>query len=129
MHRALAATLDASIVLLAVALFGVVFHLAGGQIVLNPKTVPVFLAVVGILALFYKLLWSLGGGDTAGMSWTRLTLVNFDGQTPDRQQRLCRLASAFLSLLAAGVGLVWALVDEETLTWHDHISRTFPTPY
>jgi len=24
--------------------------------------------------------------------------------------------------------LVWALVDEENLTWHDHISKTFPTP-
>jgi hypothetical protein len=23
--------------------------------------------------------------------------------------------------------LVWALVDEESLTWHDHISKTFPT--
>jgi hypothetical protein len=22
---------------------------------------------------------------------------------------------------------VWALVDEESLTWHDHISKTFPT--
>ena len=27
-----------------------------------------------------------------------------------------------------GLGLVWALVDEENLTWHDHISKTFPTP-
>ena len=24
-------------------------------------------------------------------------------------------------------GLIWALVDEESLTWHDHISKTFPT--
>jgi hypothetical protein len=23
--------------------------------------------------------------------------------------------------------LFWALVDEENLTWHDHISKTFPT--
>jgi hypothetical protein len=22
---------------------------------------------------------------------------------------------------------VWALADEETLTWQDHISKTFPT--
>ena len=26
----------------------------------------------------------------------------------------------------AGIGE--ALVDEENLTWHDHISKTFPTP-
>src|SRR6202041_3046551 len=30
--------------------------------------------------------------------------------------------------LSGGLGLVWALVDEENLTWHDHISKTFPTP-
>jgi hypothetical protein len=40
-----------------------------------------------------------------------------------------RLASGALSFCAAGLGFLWALVDEETLTWHDHISRTFPTPY
>jgi hypothetical protein len=38
------------------------------------------------------------------------------------------MASGFLSLAAGGLGLLWALVDEETLTWHDHISKTFPTP-
>jgi hypothetical protein len=27
------------------------------------------------------------------------------------------------------LGMLWALVDEEALTWHDHMSKTFPTPY
>jgi hypothetical protein len=26
------------------------------------------------------------------------------------------------------LGIVWALLDEEHLTWHDHISKVFPTP-
>jgi uncharacterized RDD family membrane protein YckC len=129
MHRAIAAALDGSIVLVAVALFGLVFHLAGGEIVLSAKTVPLFLGIVAGLLLFYKLLWCVAGADTAGMNWARLRLVNFDGQTPDCRQRLCRIASGFLSVMAAAVGLIWAFVDEETLTWHDHISRTFPTPY
>lgn len=128
-HRALAAALDTSLVLIALAVFGLVFHLAGGQIVLNTKTVPMFLAVAAAVVLGYKLVWCLGGGDTPGMSWTRLTLVDFDGQRPDRKQRICRLTSGCLSVLAGAMGLIWALVDEETLTWHDHISRTFPTPY
>jgi uncharacterized RDD family membrane protein YckC len=129
MHRAMAAALDGSIILIALAVFGWIFHLAGGEIVLSAKTVPIFLGVVAALVFLYKLLWCMAGGDTAGMHWTRLKLVNFDGQTPDRGQRLCRLASGFLSVLAGMIGLIWALVDEETLTWHDHISRTFPTPY
>jgi hypothetical protein len=47
------------------------------------------------------------------MTWT-LTLANFDGQI-----RGC------LSLLSAGVGLLWALLDEESL---DRMSKTF-APY
>jgi hypothetical protein len=31
-------------------------------------------------------------------------------------------------LIAGGLGIVWILVDEEQLAWHDHISKTFPTP-
>jgi uncharacterized RDD family membrane protein YckC len=127
-HRAMAAALDASIVLMALAIFGVVFHLAGGAFVLNPKTAPMFMGAAAGVVIFYRLLWCLANGDTAGQKWTRLRLVNFDGQTPTRTQRLYRTASGFLSLMAGGIGLLWGLVDEETLTWHDHISKTFPTP-
>lgn len=127
-HRAMAAALDGSIMLMALAVIGIIFHLAGGTFVLNAKTVPMFLGVVGGVAIFYRLLWCLANGDTAGQRWTRLRLVNFDGQTPTRAQRFYRTLSGFLSLMAGGIGLLWGLVDEETLTWHDHISKTFPTP-
>jgi uncharacterized RDD family membrane protein YckC len=127
-HRAMAAAADASIILIALAVFGVIFHLAGGSFVLSAKTAPVFLCVAAGVVVFYRLLWCLANGDSAGQSWARLRLVNFDGQKPTRNQRFCRLASGLLSVLAAGIGLLWSLVDEETLTWHDHISKTFPTP-
>jgi uncharacterized RDD family membrane protein YckC len=127
-HRAMAAALDASIIVIALALFGFVFRLAGGTFILNSQTIPVFLGVAAGVVIFYRLLWCLADGDTAGQKWTRLRLVNFDGQRPSRTQRFYRTASGFLSVLAAGVGLLWGLVDEETLTWHDHISKTFPTP-
>jgi uncharacterized RDD family membrane protein YckC len=82
-----------------------------------------------VVTFFYKLLFCLANGDSPGMRWTRLALVTFDGQRPTRTQRMHRLTSGVLSFCAAGLGFLWALVDEETLTWHDHISRTFPTPY
>src|SRR5579863_5306577 len=127
-HRAMAAALDASIMVMALAIFGIVFRLAGGAFVLNAKTAPMFIGVAAGVVIFYRLLWCLANGDTAGQRWTRLRLVNFDGQKPTRAQRFCRTASGFLSLMAGGIGLLWGLVDEETLTWHDHISKTFPTP-
>jgi len=127
-HRAMAAALDASIVVMALAVFGIVFRLAGGVFVLNPKTAPMFLGVAAGVVIFYRLLWCLANGDTVGQKCTRLRLVNFDGHRPTRPQRFYRTVSGFLSLLAGGIGLLWSLVDEETLTWHDHISKTFPTP-
>ncbi len=128
-HRMIAAAFDASLVVIAVAMFFAVFHFAGGLIVMNRHTLPLFIGAAAIFYLFYELLWCLASADTAGMRWAHLRLVDFDGQAPDRDRRLYRVASGCLSVLAAGLGLLWALVDEEALTWHDHISKTFPTPY
>ena len=53
-----------------------------------------------------------------------LRVVNFDGYPADARQRLVRFVCACLSTLA-GLGLLWALFDEEKLTWYDHMSKTF----
>lgn len=127
-HRAMAAALDISILVIALAVFGIVFHLAGGSFVLNARTARAFMAVAAGVVVFYRLLWCLANGDTPGQRFAHLTLVNFDGQRPTREERFYRSLSGFLSVMAGGIGLLWGLVDEETLTWHDHISKTFPTP-
>ena len=128
-HRMMAAAADLSIIIIALGVFLGIFQLLGGQVVLTKQTLPLFIGIATVLGLLYKMLWSLADGDSPGMRWTRLRTVNFDGHQPDREQRLFRTASAFISLMAAGLGLMWALVDEESLTWHDHMSKTFPTPY
>jgi|HubBroStandDraft_6_1064221.scaffolds.fasta_scaffold41629_2 uncharacterized RDD family membrane protein YckC len=128
-HRAMASVLDASMIVMGLASLGTVIYLAGGPLVVNSKTLPLVIGVAAVVTFFYKLLWAMANGDSPGMRWSRLKLVNFDGQKPTRKQRMQRMLSGALSLCAGGLGLLWALVDEETLTWHDHISRTFPTPY
>jgi uncharacterized RDD family membrane protein YckC len=82
-----------------------------------------FVLVVG----FYGLIWTLGNSETPGMRWTGLRLTNFDGLPPERSQRLRRYLATCLSFATCGFGLLWSLVDEESLTWQDHISKTFPT--
>jgi uncharacterized RDD family membrane protein YckC len=126
-HRMIAAAFDASMVLLAVGVFLAIFFLSGGDIQLTRQNVPFFLGVVVVLALFYRSLWCLANGDSPGMRFAGLRLVDFDGRPPDRDQRGMRQLAGLLSVVSAGLGLVWALVDEESLTWHDHISKTFPT--
>jgi uncharacterized RDD family membrane protein YckC len=127
-HRMIAAAVDTSVALIGLGLFLGVFFLAGGETVLSRSTVPFLLGVAAVIGMFYRCLWCLADGDTPGMRFARLRLVDFDGRRPDREQRAIRQVAGLLSLLSAGLGLVWALVDEENLTWHDHISKTFPTP-
>lgn len=126
-HRAIAAAFDTAMILLAVGAFLAIFFLSGGVIAVTRSNIPFFLGVAVVIALFYRLLWCVADGDTPGMRFAGLRLVDFDGRKPDREQRGMRQAAGILSLLSAGLGLVWALVDEESLTWHDHISKTFPT--
>ena len=130
-HRLAAAAADASLVFAAFGTFMVTFRLAAGE--LMPATRPdmVVLFYVGILAvlwIFYHAFFCAFGSDTPGMNWFRLRLLNFEGHEPSREQRWQRLGGSCLGLAAAGLGLVWALVDEESLGWQDHISKTFPTP-
>ena len=127
LHRMIAAAFDASMILLAVGLFLVIFTIAGGAIALTASNTIFFLGVAGLLALFYRFLWCIGNGDSPGMRFAGLRLVDFDGRVPDRERRGMRQVAGVLSVISAGLGLVWALVDEENLTWHDHISKTFPT--
>jgi uncharacterized RDD family membrane protein YckC len=126
-HRAIAAAFDTAIVLVAVGAFLAIFFLSGGIIALTKQNIPFFIGVAFVLAFFYRLLFCLADGDTPGMRFAGLRLVDFDGRKPDREQRGMRQIAGLLSVLSAGLGLVWALVDEESLTWHDHISKTFPT--
>lgn len=126
-HRLVAAAVDGSLVLMGVAVFLTIFFLSGGQVALDRQALSFMLGVTVVIALFYRALWCLANGDSPGMRFAGLRLVDFDGRRPDREQRGIRQIASLLSLLSAGLGLVWALVDEENLTWHDHISKTFPT--
>ena len=128
MHRAAAAILDYSVVMMAVGLVVTLFDAAAGAELVNAQTLPWLGGLAAMFGVVYKLLWALAGTDSPGLRWTQLRTLNFDGIEPTRNERLARVAAACLSLLAAGLGLLWALADEETLSWHDHMSKTFATP-
>ena len=85
------------------------------------------MGAVVLVGVFYGLVWALAGGETLGRQKTGLRIVNLDGLPVDWRQRLGRLACATVSVFAVGVGLVWSIFDEESLAWHDHMSRSFPT--
>ena len=129
-HRMIAAAFDLSMVLIAVGLFLGVFFLSGDMLMLSKENAPFLISVAALLGIFYRFLCRCSAnGETPSMRFypAGLRLVNFGRyRAPDRDQRAFRQVSSLLSVLSAGLGLVWALVDEESLTWHDHISKDVP---
>lgn len=107
--------------------FLAILHHKAGAIPLG-RPAPLILAAAFLLMfLFYKLLACILAEQTPGTKWMGLRLLHFDGRPPERRHRLLRLAAACLSVLPGCAGLLWGLADEEHLTWHDHISKTFVT--
>ena len=127
LHRAVASALDWSMVTLGYGLFLLGFHLLGGQYDLSKSNVTALGAMLLMIGFTYGLPFAWTGAETPGMRWAQLRLTTFDGFPPDRRQRLARFGASCLSRCTL-VGLLWSLADEESLAWHDHISRTFPTP-
>lgn len=64
------------------------------------------------------------GGQTLGMRSWRLRVVAADGGRVSWGQALVRFLGACISWLALGAGFLWALVDADRCTWHDHLSGT-----
>jgi uncharacterized RDD family membrane protein YckC len=100
---------------------------SGGPLALDKHVLPFLVLLVLTVSVFYRLLWAIAGSDTPGMRSAGLELMDFDGHRPSPARRYQRFLGGWISLLAAGIGLIWALVDQDGLTWHDHISSTFPT--
>jgi len=125
--RMRAAMVDALVIIVACAAGAAFFRYLAGPVTLDQRAAAWCMAGFATIALFYKVLWTFAGADTIGMQAAGLRLVDFDGRVPSPAQRHQRLAGELVSTLAAGVGLVWAFVDQERLTWHDHMSGTFPT--
>jgi uncharacterized RDD family membrane protein YckC len=133
-RRMTAGAMDVSMVLLGFGAFVGAAKFSGSYLAANTPGVfgtgkamwITLAAALFFLSLFYGLLWAMARRETAGMNWTQLQLVTFDGSPLDGRNRAIRFASAWLSYCSGGLGLLWALADEENLAFHDHISKTYP---
>jgi uncharacterized RDD family membrane protein YckC len=129
--RAIASAADGAIILIGSGVFLLTLHAlsryALGASLFTKATLPYLAATPIFIGLMYKLFWCLGGGCTPGIQGVGLRLVSFDGTAPSQSQRMFRLFGGCLSFAACALGLLWALGDQETLTWHDHVSQTFLT--
>jgi len=82
-----------------------------------------FAALWTVTGLYAVLSWRRGG-QTLGMRPWRLKVVAADGRPAPTPRLWLRYAVATLSLLAGGLGFLWALFDRERRTWHDLAAGT-----
>jgi uncharacterized RDD family membrane protein YckC len=73
----------------------------------------------------YQTLFFTFTGCTPGMYYAQLRLCTFQDETPTRRQRNARLIALLLSALPMGLGLAWAIFDDDHLSWHDRLSHTY----
>jgi uncharacterized RDD family membrane protein YckC len=78
-----------------------------------------------LVGLLYQMCFFTLTEATPGMRYARISLCTFDGQIPTRAQLRSRLGALLLSVLPVGLGVAWALFDEDRLCWHDRLSRTY----
>ena len=128
-HRLMAAAIDFGMVMVATGVICLLIAFGANNGFLPGSAQYWFLGLGLALSGVYKLFWAAVDTDSPGLRWCQLRLLHFDGRDPVRGERFARIAWALMSVMAGGLGLIWALVDEESLSWHDHSSKTFLTPH
>lgn len=127
-ERRIAGLIDAGCLLFAYGGFLTLFGSLGGQFTFSKLSAAVCIATFVIVYLQYFALFTVFGGTTPGMMLRGLQVASFSGETPTPRQMLLRSAGYMLSAGTFFVGFLWSLWDEDALTWHDRLSRTYLCP-
>lgn len=125
----MAGLVDFSLTLAAFLLFIVVFaasttHLPSGRV----AQVGAGAILLAMWVLYQFLFFSLTDA-TPGMRYAKIALCTFEDENPSRPAMRARIFAMLLSALPLGLGFLWSLFDEDTLGWHDRITRTYQRSY
>jgi uncharacterized RDD family membrane protein YckC len=126
-HRRRALLADAACLAFAYGGFLALFASLGGQFTLSKLSAAVCVFTFAFVYLQYFGLFTVFGGSTPGMMLCGLQVASSTGDMPSPRQYLLRAAGYMLSAGTCFLGFFWVLWDEEGLTWHDRISRTYLT--
>jgi len=99
-----------------------VIALRGGEPI-SPGNLLYQLSLVATAVIFFVGFW-VHGGQTLGMRAWRLRVEQCSGEAINWKTGLIRFVTGILSIIPAGLGLLWLVVDPQHLAWHDRISKT-----
>jgi uncharacterized RDD family membrane protein YckC len=126
-ERGRAASLDVFFLAVTYGGFLALFRAFGGQLSLGKQEAIVYVLTAFLFYAIYFSIFTICGGVTPGMYFRGLTVVSFDGRAPETGQLLRRAFGYAVSGGTLLLGFLWALWDEDRLTWHDRMSQTYLT--
>jgi len=127
LERRRAAVLDVTFLLFAYGGFLMLFRAFGGRFSFSRFDALVTVATLGLLYAQYIALFTCFARATPGMMLRGLHVATLDGLDPSPRQLLWRSLGYLISAGTMMLGFLWALWDEDQLSWHDRISRTCVT--
>jgi len=122
-----AALVDAACLAFAYGGFLALFGSLGGHFTLSKLSAAVCFFTFAFVYIQYFGLFTVFGGTTPGMMVRGLQVASFSGEIPTSGQYLLRALGYMLSAGTLSLGFLWAIWDEDALTWHDRLSRTYLT--
>jgi uncharacterized RDD family membrane protein YckC len=131
-RRLMAAIVDGCCIGVAMIGFATVASYISGprlQAMSKPMIGATVVVTFAVAALLYQLLFFSVNEATPGMRYARIGLCTFADANPTRQQMRRRVLAQVLAVCPLGLGLLWVLLDDDRLGWHDRISRMYQRSY
>ncbi|MFW2404198.1 MAG: RDD family protein [Gammaproteobacteria bacterium] len=94
----------------------------GGESI-PPGSLLFQLLLFGTAGGFFVWFWT-HGGQTLGMRSWQLRVERQSGGPLSYRDALLRFGVGIVSIAAAGLGLLWILIDPDKLAWHDRAAGT-----
>jgi len=125
LERRRAASIDAACLAFAYGGFLALFGSLGGHFTLSKLSAVVCFSTFAFVYVQYFCLFTIFGGTTPGMMIRGLQVASFTGDEPTARQLFWRSVGYLVSASTFFLGFFWALWDEDGMTWHDRLSRTY----
>ena len=125
LERRRSAMIDVACLAFAYGGFLALFGSLGGSFTFSKLSAAVCFSTFAFVYVQYFCLFTIFGGTTPGMMVRGLQVASFSGEAPTARQLFWRATGYLISAGTFFLGFYWALWDEDGMTWHDRISKTY----
>ena len=122
--RFAAGVIDSLLLLVGGGLFAALFMMVGGRFAKTPLDLAVTLFIGAFWLFVYFAAFGAMTWRTPGQAALGLEIRNLDGEPPTVTEALLRAFGYLVSISALALGFLWAALDSDGMSWHDHISGT-----